>query len=170
MTGLGQAPGASGTGCARSGEEWLAEFLMERLRKQYDWNLALNGRASMLLAVAGLALTLLLDNKLKVGDGAMLEVAARVSGFALLIGSAGLLLLALRNRPEAVWSAASLNRFVTDHRNASGEKVSVALVDRLLDGTARNERVLSSKNREIEIGTILALAGLVCVALGSIGM
>lgn len=153
----------------RTGDELLAEFMMERLRKQYDWNVGLNGRASMLLALTGIAFSLLVDQGFFFEAGLSLEFAARVTGLALFLVSAAVLLRAVRRRAEAVWGAADLGGFVTGCRGASAEQVSASLVDRLLDGTARNEVVLAGKSREIELGTALTLIGLVLVALGSLG-
>jgi hypothetical protein len=164
------SPAVSATTCNRTGEEWLAEFLLERLRRQYDWNVGLNGRASTLLALTGIAFSLLLGREI-VGfeEGFGFDLVARVAGLALFLASAGMLLLAVRRRPEAVWGNPDLGEFVARHRGVSGEEVSAALVDRLLEGTTRNEVVLAGKSREIEFGTALTLAALVSVALGSFG-
>jgi hypothetical protein len=163
-------PAVSATTGSRTGEEWLAEFLMERLRKQYDWNVGLNGRASMLLALTGIAFSLLLGREI-VGfeEGLGFDLVARVAGLALFVASAAVLLRAVRRLPEAVWGTPDLNGFIARCRGESGEQVSAALVDWLLDGTARNEVVLAGKSREIEFGTTLTLVALVSVALGSFG-
>jgi len=154
-----------GTG---TGEERLADFLLERLGRQYDWNVGLNARASILVALSGIALSLLVGTDRALGEGPVLEVVARVGGLLLIVVSAGILLHALRRRPEAVWGGSDLSGFVAECRGADGEQVSGALVDRLLGGTDLNEKVLSSKSREIQRGTILTFVGLAAVALGSV--
>lgn len=152
----------------KTGDELLAEFMMERLRKQYDWNVGLNARASMLVALSGIALSLLVGTDRALGEGAELEVVARVGGLLLIVVSAGVLLWALRRRPESVWGGSDLNGFVAECKGAEGEQVSATLVDRLLSGTDRNEKVLSRKSRVIQGGTALTFIGLASVALGSV--
>jgi hypothetical protein len=147
----------------------LVEFLLERVRRQFDWNVGLNGRASILLALTGIALTLLLGNERGVAEGSDLEVGARAVGLALLIVSAVVLLRALRRRSEAVWGMADLDTFIAANRDRPGDEVLGALIDRLGDGTHRNEAVLASKSREIEFGLTLTLAGLLFAAVGSVG-
>lgn len=155
----------------KNGDEWLAEFLLERLRRQFDWNVGLNGRASMLLTLTGIALTLLLGSEQGVGGGgSTFEVLVRAAGLALLVVSAAVLLRALRRRSESVWGHGSdLDQFIEQFRGSASGQVSAALVDRLVSGTNANEAVLSSKSGEIELGTFLTLGGLVVVAVGSIG-
>jgi hypothetical protein len=164
----GGEPGARRDEAESSGDELLVEVLLERLRRQFDWNAGLNSRASMLLALTGIALTVLLRQEHGAVRGSTLEVGMRAAGLALIGVGALVVLWALRKGSEAVWDNGTLPEFIDRNRDSRRERVVVQLLERLESGTQRNESTLGEKSAKIELGMGTTFGGLLLVTLGSL--